>query len=122
MHEPSQAILDAGARLFDEGRFFEAHEAWEEHWLDERDEARRLVLQGLIQIAAGLHKLLVHHAPASAERLLAKGLAKLDRGPLRFEGCDLRAFRDGVRACASDLAAGRFDRARLPALRRSASD
>jgi uncharacterized protein len=109
-------VLLAGARLFDAGAFFEAHEAWEEPWLRETDETRRLVLQGLIQIAAGLHKLLVMGSPASAARLLARGLSKLDRSPSSMEGHDLEAFRDGVRACATDLDAGRFDRSRLPRL------
>jgi uncharacterized protein len=113
--EPAPVLL-AGARLFDAGAFFEAHEAWEEPWLRETDETRRLVLQGLIQIAAGLYKLLVMGSAASAERLLARGLAKLDRSPSRMEGHDLEAFRDGIRACAIDLAAGRFDRRRLPRL------
>jgi hypothetical protein len=53
---------------------------------------------------------------ASAERLLARGLAKLDRSPAQLDGHDLGRFREGVRACAADLAAGRFERARLPKL------
>jgi predicted metal-dependent hydrolase len=103
-----------GARLFDEGRFFEAHEAWEAHWLVEKDEARRLLLQGLIQIAAAFHKLLDNEAPEPAARLYAKGLAKLDRCPAELGGADLPRFTSAVRACAAALAAGRFDRAMTP--------
>ncbi len=63
-----------GARLFDAGMFFEAHEAWEERWkVAERDEKR--LLQGLIQIAAGFHKLLVMQSPEAAQRLLARVVA-----------------------------------------------
>lgn len=118
MVEPPQQILLAGALLFDDGRFFDAHEAWEEHWLAERDETRRLLLQGLIQIAAGFHKLLAMNQPESAERLLAKGLAKLERCPARLEDVDVGAFRERVRACAVELTAGRFDRATIPTLLR----
>jgi predicted metal-dependent hydrolase len=109
-----EELVRAGAKLFDDGRYFEAHEAWEEHWLVEKDETRRLLLQGLIQIAAALHKLVDKDAPEPAARLFAKGLAKLDAAPADVEGADLAAFREGVRACAQALAEGRFDRAAIP--------
>lgn len=110
------AVFSAGALLFDEGRFFEAHEAWEEHWLAETEETKRRFLQGLIQVAAGFHKLVVQDQPDSAERLLAKGLAKLDACSEPIDGVDLARFRDAVRSCASELSAGRFDRSRIPKL------
>jgi hypothetical protein len=106
----------AGARLFDDGHFFEAHERWEEDWRNEPNDERRLLLQGLIQVAAGLHKLLVKAAPDSAQRLLAKGLAKLDACPHESMiiatpeiTIDLVAFRDRLRTYADALAAGRID-------------
>lgn len=107
-------LVSDGARLFDEGRFFEAHEAWEAHWLVEEDEPRRLLLQGLIQIAAAFHKLVDKSAPEAAARLYAKGLAKLDRCSTEVDGADLARFRDAVRACAGALAEGRFERAMIP--------
>lgn len=107
-------LVSDGARLFDAGRFFEAHEAWEAHWLVEKDETRRLLLQGLIQIAAAFHKLVDKNAPEPAARLYAKGLAKLDRCSAESVGADLARFRDAVRACAGALAEGRFDRAMIP--------
>ena len=108
--------LGTGARLFDDGRFFEAHEAWEEHWLVETDETKRRLFQGLIQIAAACHKLFVMNARESAERLLAKGLAKLDACPDEAEGIDLAAFRDALRVCARDLAGDQLVRASIPRL------
>ena len=112
------SIFGAGARLFDEGRYFEAHEAWEAHWLAESDATRRLFLQGLIQIAAGFHKLVEKGSRESAARLFARGLAKLDACPSPMEGVDLdlATFRDGVRACVADLAAAGSGRARIPRL------
>ncbi len=98
-----------GVRLFDERQYFAAHEAWEEHWLIEKDETRRLLLQALIQVAAALHKLVVANAPAPAASLFAKALAKLDRCPPALDGLDVAAFRERVRVCAVDLAAGRYD-------------
>lgn len=43
--------LDRGIERFNRGEYWEAHEAWESVWLDERSE-RRPFLQGLIQLAA----------------------------------------------------------------------
>ena len=106
-----------GARLFDAGAFFDAHEAWEERWLVETDETNRRALQGLIQIAAAFHKLVVVGSADSAARLLAKGLAKIDESPEGVGGISV-AFREGVRACARDLAAGGFTRAAIPQLDR----
>ena len=70
------ARLERGRALFNAGRYFEAHEAWEEAWLAERGDARRL-LQGLIQVAAGCHKAGQGKAEGCA-RLLAAGLEKLE--------------------------------------------
>ena len=107
-------IVRAGAQLFDEARFFEAHEAWEAHWLVEKDEPRRLLLQGLIQIAAAFHKLIDKQAPEPAASLFAKGLAKLDACPARMEGVDVATFRERARACLRDVESHRFERADVP--------
>ncbi len=108
-----------GARLFDRGAFFEAHEAWEERWRKTLDAQERLFLQGLIQVAAALHKLLAMHSPGPAARLFARALAKLDASPADSGAAhdfDLERFRAGVRRCAADLEAQRFDRAAVPVM------
>ncbi len=88
---PAGGPFERGRTLFNAGRFFEAHEAWEELWREERGDARRR-LQGLIQIAAALHKARAGAAGPCA-RLLAAGLDKL--GPLGERG-DLAAFGESV--------------------------
>jgi|GEM_PF-479930 len=102
--------LDTGAALFDQGAYWEAHEAWESEWrrLPEGPERRRV--QGCIQIAAALHHQVVLKSGGSAGRLLQKGLAKLGGG----RGGPLASFIDGVAACSEDLAAGRFDAGKMP--------
>ena len=45
--------LEAGAALFNEGRFWEAHEAWEGVWIQDRQGPDAAFWKGLIQIAAG---------------------------------------------------------------------
>jgi len=46
MKRNPDAAFERGCALFDSRRFFEAHEAWEELWLEESG-ARRTLLQGL---------------------------------------------------------------------------
>ena len=73
-------FLEEGRALFNAGRFFEAHEAWEEAWRVETGPPR-LLLQGLIQIAAGFLKAGQGRA-AGAVRLLESGVRKMDEaGP-----------------------------------------
>lgn len=109
--------LRRGARLFDEGAYFEAHEAWEEAWRRETEPARRTLLQGLIQVAAAFHKLLVVRSPDAAQRLLSRGLAKLDGCPAKIAGLNLQAFREATHLCATALTEGRFERAAIPRIR-----
>jgi len=109
-------LFARGARLFDAGEFFEAHEVWEGRWRAVTDKAERDFLQGLIQVAAAFHKLLVMKSAESASRLLAKGLVKLDACPTQVDGVDIAAFRERLRACASDLASGRLARAEIPTI------
>ncbi len=51
----SQKELDAAARLFDSGEYFECHDLLELAWRREAG-AEKLFLQGLIQAAAAYHK------------------------------------------------------------------
>jgi uncharacterized protein len=82
--------LEPGRAAFNRGEYFLAHELWEEVWREVGDAERRLYLQGLIQIAAGLHHLQKRrNGPAAG--LLRKGLEKVSqrrKGPsadLRLE-------------------------------------
>jgi hypothetical protein len=95
-----------GARLFDRGAFFEAHEAWEKRWLVETDASWKTFLQGLIQVAAGFHKLVVVRDRASAARLFDKGLAKLVTRPEGIEAEALARFCEEVCAEAARIATG----------------
>jgi uncharacterized protein len=85
------AALRRGAALFDAARFWEAHEAWEEAWLEEDGEVRQF-LQGLIQVAAGYHKATVQLQPNGCVKLLRSGLDKLEPLPAEFHGVSLERF------------------------------
>jgi predicted metal-dependent hydrolase len=71
------ARLQPGRAAFNRGEFFEAHELWEEVWRELAGDSRALV-QGLIQIAAGLHHL-QRGRQRPAARLLARGVEKISR-------------------------------------------
>lgn len=111
-----EAAFLRGARLHEDGDYWEAHEAWEGLWREERGEETRRLLQGLIQVTAALHKLVVQGDGDAALRLLDRGLEKLDRLPDAQDGVDVRAFREGTRTCRAALARDRttFDRRSIP--------
>lgn len=114
--EGRRARFDEGAALFDAGAYWDAHEVWEMRWRVEGDLAAKRFFQGMIQVAAALHKLRVQRAPDAAARLFAKALDKLGEAPCDLE-LDLARVRAGVEGCALALAEGRFDPAAVPALR-----
>jgi uncharacterized protein len=105
----TRAALAEGRRLFDAGRFFEAHEVWEAAWLSEEGDTREL-LQGLIQIAAGYHQAFDRGHARGCARLLEAGASRLaalegfDALAAEREGLALRPFRDAV---GRDLARAR---------------
>jgi predicted metal-dependent hydrolase len=107
-----------GRVAFNRGDFFLAHEHWEEVWL-ELVGPGRLVLQGLIQIAAGLHHL-KEGRTAPAARLLDKGMRKLspDKSttPLLLAGLRIDALIRDVAPLLAALQARPGTTPRLSAL------
>jgi len=80
-----------GVGLFNARKFFQAHEVWEELWLEEH-QPEKSFLQGLIQLAAACH----HHARGNARgarSLATMGLAKLARFPDDHRGIALAELR-----------------------------
>jgi predicted metal-dependent hydrolase len=104
------AFLD-GVRHFNAGRFFEAHEAFED-LLDavEADE-RWDFLVALIQVAVGYHKCASGHP--GADRMLGLGLAKLSAFADDARGVAVGALRTRVADDVVRLAAGEDVAARL---------
>jgi predicted metal-dependent hydrolase len=75
-------LLGQGINFFNSGRYFEAHEAWEDLWRETPGPAR-LFYQGLVQAAVGLHHLR-HGNLNGARAQLAKSVAKLAGYPPCF--------------------------------------
>lgn len=90
-------LLLEGVDHFNGGRFFEAHESWEEIWRSTTPEPREL-WRGLIQVAVGLYHFRGRGRPAPARRVLARGLRRVEGFPQGTEGLDL----DGLRAAARE--------------------
>jgi predicted metal-dependent hydrolase len=113
-------LLRAGVDLYNGGSFFEAHEAWEEVWLD-AENAERDFYQGLIQITAAFVHVTRNEYPGSV-RLLDAGIAKLARYGERKHGIELATFVAGARLARESLLAlgekrlSEFDRRLIPRL------
>lgn len=113
-----EAAFLRGVQLHDDGAFWDAHEAWEGLWREARSEDTRLLLQGLIQVTAAFHKLLVQGDVDAALRLLDRGLEKLDRVAGDQDGVRVTAFREATRRCREAVARDgtAVDRAAIPRL------
>ena len=121
--ETSEALAH-GRALFNAQRFWEAHEAWEAAWRVERGDVR-VLLHGLIQVAAGCHHVFATGRAAGAVKLLASGLEKLESLPDELGGVTLRSFRPGVARTLEAARAWRrgdsqsLDRSAVPRLDRA---
>jgi predicted metal-dependent hydrolase len=75
--EERERFFGEGIALFNQGRFFEAHETWEEIWRSTTPEPKDL-FQGLIQVAAALHQFLTLKRIDGPRRTLAKARRRLE--------------------------------------------
>ena len=91
--------LARGVDAFNAGRFFAAHEIWEELWLDTVGTEKAL-LQGLVQIAAGYAKV-ESGLRGGALKLLAAGTRHIQPFLPEAEGLDLQSLAGAV---AADIA------------------
>ncbi|HKY30996.1 MAG TPA: DUF309 domain-containing protein [Candidatus Polarisedimenticolia bacterium] len=71
--------LQEAIALFNEARWFEAHEAFEDLWRASRGETRSLY-QGIVQACAGLVKQ-QRGQPGPAVTLLLRGLGRIEAAP-----------------------------------------
>lgn len=102
-----------GIEHFNERRYYDAHEVWEEIWLRSSEETR-LFYQMLIQAAVGLH----HYERGNARG--ARGmhrnvLEKLDRLPQFFMSVDLKDFAREFKSFFAELIESKDERAPTPA-------
>jgi uncharacterized protein len=115
-HEKDR-LYQKGLEAFNSTHFYEAHEHWEEVWL-QTPNPDKIFLQGLIQVAAAFH----HHSRANlpgTRNLLLAGLLKLDRFPEDHGGLEIEELREAVREWLAALEAGEvLDSRKLPRIGR----
>ena len=111
MTQPRTDFYELGIDLFNEGRFFECHEAWEEIWKRSDGEVK-LYYQGLIQAAVA-----ILHAQRGnlegARSLYEKASAKLEKIPHEHMGLAVGELRTELRRFIE--VATRADGSALPA-------
>jgi uncharacterized protein len=76
--------LEHGAKLFNAGEFWEAHEAWEGPWMEAKKRGEALeahYLQGLILLAAAIHKARAYQNLKGGKLNLGKAKKHLERVP-----------------------------------------
>jgi len=112
-----EALLQLGIDLYNAGHYWNAHEAWEQVWLD-ADRDLRAFYQGLIQVTAAFVHVTRNEYPG-AIRLLDAGI-ELQRYPETYLGVRLAPLLAGARTSRSRLQhlgekrIADFDRALIP--------
>jgi hypothetical protein len=98
--------IEAGIRRFDAGRFFEAHELFEQVWrAPDVDPADRPFWKGVTQVAVGFCHVQRGNA-RGALTLLERAVRLLDAFPAPHRRVDTRALAAGARAIADAVRAG----------------
>jgi predicted metal-dependent hydrolase len=110
-HEKDR-LYQKGLEAFNSAHFYDAHEHWEEVWL-ETPNPDKMFLQGLIQVAAAFHHYSRANLPGTRNLLLA-GLLKLDCFPEVHGGLEIEALREAVRGWLAALEAGEIPESRKP--------
>jgi predicted metal-dependent hydrolase len=104
--EKKRRLFQKGLEAFNSSHFYDAHEHWEEVWL-ETPNPDKMFLQGLIQVAAAFH----HHSKANCQgcrNLLQAGLTKLEQFPPAHYGLAVEPLRASVRMWLFEFRAGKY--------------
>jgi len=92
-----------GWRLFNEHQFWHAHEAWESVW-KRRPEESRIFFQGIIQLAAAYHLLVVKQRYGGMMRNFEKAEVKLRLFPSSFLGVNVGQLLSAIRNARVEIA------------------
>lgn len=118
--------LNKGIELFNRGKFWESHEAWEDIW-KRHTENSRIFFQGLIQAAAGLHQLErnIYHG---VDKHFRNALWKLKPFRPSFLGIDVRHLVELLEVSHAELVRlgknrlHNYDRNLIPKITRISSE
>jgi predicted metal-dependent hydrolase len=105
--------LERGIELFNQGHYWEAHEAWEEAWMPDRHGPDSGFYKGLIQVAAGC----LHYTRRNRRGSLNKwrsGAGYLRAYPAVYQGVALRPLIQSVEGMLAAMEAGDWPDLQLP--------
>ena len=105
-------LYQKGLEAFNSAHFYDAHEHWEEVWLETPNPDKKF-LQGLIQVAAAFHHYSRANLPGT-RNLLQAGLLKLNSFPEVHGGLEIEALREAVREWLAALDVGEIPASRKP--------
>jgi predicted metal-dependent hydrolase len=94
--------FEHGVGLFNAGKFWHAHEAWELIW-QQHDEDERLFFQGLIQLAAAYHLLVTKRNLRSMSNNLEKAREKLAVFPAEYLGVAVAPLLANIEEAQSEI-------------------
>jgi len=86
--------LDEGINHFNESEYFEAHDWFEEKWMDSKGEVQNF-LQGLVQISVGSYHL-TNKNYAGALSQFTKASEKLEKYPNTYKKINLLQLREDI--------------------------
>lgn len=86
--------VDEFATLFNQGKYFEAHEVLEQIWSD-AEPGDKAILQGLIQIAALMH-LISQNRLVGADKVYKRACVNLQGAPEFFQGINLALLQQQI--------------------------
>jgi len=88
--------FEHGVQLFNSGKFWNSHEAWEEVWR-RHDEDERVFLQGIIQLAAAFHQLVGRKSFKGMMANFEKAYTKLELFKPEFLGVQVDPLLEAIR-------------------------
>ncbi len=107
--------LGRGVELFNAGRYWDAHEAWEEAWMPDRRGADAGFYKGLIQVAAGC----LHYGRGNRRGAVNKwrsGAGYLLPYLPRHRGVELAPLVARVEACLAAMEAASWPSLEMPVI------
>jgi predicted metal-dependent hydrolase len=113
-----EGLFERGIEEFNTRYFFEAHDTWEELWM-ETTGSHRLFYQGLIQTAVGFYHLGNDNYKGACSQL-GKALAKLEQYLPAYHGIAVQPLVERLHECLRDAealrggGADRFDERKIP--------
>ncbi|MCG8604934.1 DUF309 domain-containing protein, partial [bacterium] len=96
-----EELFRKGIDYFNAGYFFEAHDTFEELWMDDRDGSKAF-FQGLVQLSTGFYHLVMKNLKG-AESQLDKGVSKLSRYEPFYRELDVTELLIRVRKCLEKI-------------------